>query len=62
MIKRCPFCGEEVELKRTGLRYWKFVIAHTKYSECILRAGLTIAKDTEAEAEDAWNQRAEETK
>ena len=27
-LKRCPFCGDEVEILPTGLYHWKYAIHH----------------------------------
>ena len=65
-LKSCPFCGSEAELSRThpnpafdwGGRYgttvWEVYCSNT---DCPCEAG-TGWKNTEAEAIEAWNRRA----
>lgn len=58
-LKRCPFCGDEVEIVPTGLFYWKYAIHHKSKTECIINP---YAFSLPYEKEDGvrmWNTRAD---
>lgn len=59
-LKRCPFCGDEVEIVPTGLYHWKYAIRHKSKTECILDANAFALPYEKAEAVRMWNTRAEE--
>ena len=58
-LKRCPFCGDEVEIVPTGLYYWKYAIHHKGKTECILDANAFALPYEEAEAVRMWNTRSD---
>ena len=58
-LKRCPFCGDEVEIIATGLYHWKYAIHHKSNTECILDANAFALPYEEEDAIRMWNTRAD---
>ena len=58
-LKRCPFCGDEVEIVPTGLYHWKYAIHHKSKTECILDANAFTLPYEEEDAVRMWNTRAD---
>ena len=58
-LKRCPFCGDEVEVVATGLYHWKYAIHHKNKTECILDANAFALPYEEEDAVRMWNTRAD---
>ena len=58
-LKRCPFCGDEVEIIATGLYHWKYAIHHKSKTECILDANAFALPYEEEDAVRMWNTRAD---
>lgn len=60
-LKPCPFCGGEAKLMeaKIGSNWW--VVTCTHYEDCPINPVGRHVYDTEAEATDAWNTRAERT-
>ena len=58
-LKRCPFCGDEVEIVPTGLYHWKYAIHHKSKTECILDANAFALPYEERDAVRMWNTRAD---
>ena len=58
-LKRCPFCGDEVEIAPTGLYHWKYAIHHKSKTECILDANAFALPYEEEDAIRMWNTRAD---
>ena len=58
-LKRCPFCGDEVEIVPTGLYHWKYAIRHKNKTECILDANAFALPYEEEDAVRMWNTRAD---
>ena len=58
-LKRCPFCGDEVEIFATGLYHWKYAIHHKSKTECILDANAFALPYEEEDAVRMWNTRAD---
>ena len=58
-LKRCPFCGDEVEIVPTGLYHWKYAIRHKSKTECILDANAFALPYEEKDAVRMWNTRAD---
>lgn len=58
-LKRCPFCGDEVEIVPTGLYHWKYAIHHKSKTECILDANAFALPYEEEDAVRMWNTRAD---
>ena len=58
-LKRCPFCGDEVEIVPTGLYHWKYAIHHKSKTECILDANAFVLPYEEEDAVRMWNTRAD---
>lgn len=54
VIKRCPFCGSEAEIKRGG--HGGYYIRCSDYSECFCS---TFIFNTLDEATRAWNRRSD---
>ena len=59
-LKRCPFCGGEVELFPTGLIHWRFGIRHKTKTECIAGAAGFVLHYDKKTAIDLWNRRADD--
>ena len=58
-MKRCPFCGDEVEIVPTGLYHWKYAIRHKNKTECILDANAFALPYEKDDAIRMWNTRAD---
>lgn len=58
-LKRCPFCGDEVEIVPTGLYHWKYAIHHKSKTECVLDANAFALPYEEDDAVRMWNTRAD---
>ena len=58
-LKRCPFCGDEVEIIATGLCHWKYAIRHKSKVECVLDADAFVLPYEKEEAVRMWNIRAD---
>ena len=58
-LKRCPFCGDEVEIVPTGLYHWKYAICHKSKTECILDVKAFAIPYEEEDAVRMWNTRAD---
>ena len=56
-LKRCPFCGDEVEIRRTGLYHWRYAIYHRTKTECILDTTGMVVPHEHDEAIRLWNKR-----
>ena len=59
-LKRCPFCGDEVEILPTGLYHWKYAIHHKTETECVLDARAFAVPYEEDVAIEMWNRRADD--
>lgn len=59
VLKPCPFCGETVKLKKTNLVYDNYYIEHATNTSCILYRGKCFHAESDIEAVDMWNRRAE---
>ena len=59
-LKRCPFCGDEVEILPTGLYHWKYAIHHKTETECVLDAQAFALPYEEDVAIEMWNRRADD--
>ena len=58
-LKRCPFCGDEVEIVPTDLYHWKYAIHHKSKTECILDANAFALPYEKEDAVRMWNIRAD---
>ena len=59
-LKRCPFCGDEVEILPTGLYHWRYAIHHKTERECVLDAQAFALPYEEDMAIQMWNRRADD--
>lgn len=58
-LKPCPFCGEAVKLKKTNLAFDNYYIEHSTNTSCILFNGKCYHAESNIEAVEKWNRRAE---
>jgi hypothetical protein len=58
-LKPCPFCGEAVKLKKTGLTFDQYYIEHDTNTSCILYKGKCFHAESDVEATYMWNMRVE---
>ena len=58
-IKPCPFCGDEVGIRRTGLYHWRYAIYHKTETECVLDAQAFLLPYEKDVAIEMWNRRAD---
>lgn len=59
-LKRCPFCGDEVEIFRTGLYHWRYAIHHKTKTECLLDVQALVVPYEKDVAIEMWNRRADD--
>ena len=59
-LKPCPFCGNEVEIRRTGLYHWRYAIHHKTETECVLDTQAFVLPYEKDVAIEMWNRRADD--